>query len=336
MWPSPKAMLQSEFKGSLPIVYSRLAVSAEAKPQLERYIFMTYGGLRELSNYAIHQDRVVEIASDSNVSEKVVLDMKEILFAFPVTAMSDLEPHLNRIRDDVKKQRLTSAQKQDILPVERWLSLTIDDIVDFGRKQSLLNIDATVVTRTGHVLCGTIKHYNADAIYMQINGQIVTVYSHGLYRLDIKTMLAKPLKLQWNTMIESLKNQPFKFITYTDEGPIELSQIETTPNTVMGNAKIEERLLLERQRILFAYSSRATVNPEGWEDVDEQELQPIENLDFKSARNTRLKVITRAGHVLTGKIKNIDADAIYMQIKKQKVIVFRHGLISFQYTDPIS
>ena len=335
MWPSPKAMLQSEFKGSLPIVYSRLAVSAEAKPQLERYIFMTYGGMRELSNYAIHQDRVVGIVSDSNVNEEVVLDMKEILFAFPVTAMSDLGPHLNRIRDDVKNKRLTSAQKQDILPVERWLSLTIDDIVDFGLKQSLLNIDATVVTRTGHVLCGTIKHYNADAIYMQINGQIVTVYSHGLYRLDIKTMLAKPLKLQWNTMIESLKNQPFKFITYTDEGPIELSQIETTPNTVMGNAKIGKRLL-ERQHILFAYSSRATVNPEGWEDVDEQELQPIENLDFKSARNTRLKVITRAGHVLTGKIKNIDADAIYMQIKKQKVIVFRHGLISFQYTDPIS
>ena len=337
IWPSAKAILQSEFESSLPIVYSRLAVSAEANPQLERHIFMTYGGRRELSNYAIHQDRVVGITSDSNASEKVVLDMKEILFAFPVTAMSDLGPHLNRIRDDVKNKGLTSIPKQDVLPVEQWLRLPIDDRVDFVFKQSLLDIDATVVTRAGHVLCGTIKHYNADAdaIYMQINGQIVTVYSHGLYRLDIKTMLAKPLKLQWNTMIESPKNQPFKFITYNDEGPIELSQIETTPNTVMGSAKIEERLL-ERQQILFAYSSRATVNSEDWENVAEQELQPIENLDLKEARNTRLRLITRVGHVLTGKVTNTDTDAIYMRIRKQPVIVFRHGLVSFQYTDPVS
>ena len=181
-WPSAEAMLQFGLKGGLPIIYSRLSASTEASPRLEHYKFMTYCGLKELSEYEIDGDLVLGIDPDRDSNKDVLWERTEILFAFPATAMLDLEPHINEIDDSVKNQGLK--------PVQKLCARQVQNCLDRYKKaphsehRFLSNIDARVVTRTGHVLRGTLKSFNDDAIYIQINGQTVTVYMHGLYDLS--------------------------------------------------------------------------------------------------------------------------------------------------------
>ena len=171
--------------------------------------------MRELSEYEIQQSKMVGIDADSN--KEIELPMEEILFAFPASAMSSLQPYLNNIQNDVKNQRLTSVPKEEALQVMNWLQyfnniqndvknqrLTsvpkgdgsqvmdwLQSKVKCGNIDSkywvLPNIDATVVTRVGHVLRGVLKSFTNEAIYMQINDQLVTVYMHGLYKLNTPT-----------------------------------------------------------------------------------------------------------------------------------------------------
>ena len=79
-WPSAEVMLQKELIGDLPIVYSRIPVSietiahlgfdsenhdfAQAMPRLENYVFVTYQGLIELSEYKkIDENSVTGVGS---------------------------------------------------------------------------------------------------------------------------------------------------------------------------------------------------------------------------------------------------------------------------------
>ena len=324
-------MLQSEFKEGLPIVYSKLPILAEAKPQLEPYKFMTYNGLRELSKYEIREGTVTGTVPDSNGNGEVIWDMKEILFAFPVTAMTDLEPHINEICDDVKNTEIKLVQKQ----VKERLQLYVDNTENPNFNQRLLpDIAATAVTRAGHVLRGTVKSFNDDAIYMQINGQTVTVYMHGLYELNTTEMLL---------------SVPHKFMTYDEVR--ELSKYEIREGKVTGTAPGSSgngEVIWDMEEILFTFPAAAMTDLEPHineicDDVKNTEIKPVQkqvkdwlqlyvdntenpNFNQRFLPDIEVTAVTHAGHVLRGTLGRFSADAIYMRINGRRVTVYTHSL----------
>ena len=202
-WPSDEAMLQKEFIGDLPIVYSRIPVSVEtidhlrldsedyvsvqAKPRLENYVFVTYQGMRVLSDYETDESCVTGVEVNSAAED--ILDLKEILFAFPTIAMSSLENNINSIQNDVKNQKLQPVSRQDAFSTKCWLfdqTLDLQTRVENSNSNHwcLPDIEAIVVTRAGHELNGKLKSFNDNAIYMEINDHIVTVYMHGIFKLE--------------------------------------------------------------------------------------------------------------------------------------------------------
>ena len=205
-WPSAEVMLQKELIGELPIVYSRIPVSvetigdlgfdsesyasAQTKPRLERYIFVTYQGTRELLEYEIDENSITGIGTNSEEDEIVTLELKEILFAFSAPTMFSLQSCINPTRDDVKNLQLEPVSKQEAFPTRDWL---FEEMSGLRTRKEVSNLEhllltnteaIIIVTRAGHELRGIPKSFNDNAIYMEINDHIVTVYMHGIFKLE--------------------------------------------------------------------------------------------------------------------------------------------------------
>ena len=323
IWPSSEVLLRSCLKDGLPIVYSRLSVSAETKPRLDPYKFVTYDGMRELSEYEVQQSNWVGIDAESTSKEEVELPLEEILFAFPITSMSSLQPHLNHIEYAVKNQMLTPVPKEKSFQVMDWLQLEVKDENSDSKHWPLQNIDATVVTRAGHKLSGKLKSFTDDVIYMEIENQIVTVYMHGIYDLNTAAML---------------KSETYIFMTY--DGERKLSNHEMVGGVVVGTDLLisgNEKVLLDVEEILFAFpvTSMPTLQVHLnniRDDVKNQRLTSIpkhENPKFENNQLTKqseIEIVTRAGHVLQGTVKKVHKEAILVQIGQETVKVFWHGL----------
>ena len=212
-WPSAEVMLQQELIGDLPIVYSKMPVSvetighlgfdsenhtfAQVMPRLENYVFVTYQGMIELSEYEIDENSIMGVEVNSTVEN--ILDLKEILFAFPMPAVSGMQNHINRIRDDVRNLMLEPVSKQDAFPTTDWLFEEISELQTRVENSNyehwfLSNTEAIVVSRAGHELQGKLKSFNNNAIYMEINEDIVTVYMHGIYEIKRKAHSKKRKK----------------------------------------------------------------------------------------------------------------------------------------------
>ena len=339
IWPSAEAILQSGLKkGMLPIVYSRSSTLTESRSQLERYIFMTYEGMREFVNYEIHENKIVGIDPSTNSNEKVVLDTEKILFAFPPTAMSNLRflLFLEPIQDDVINQTLTPVPKEESYQVKDWLRLYAQTIEDSDSKHWILpDIEATAVTRAGHVLLGTLKSFNDNAIYMQIDGQVVTVYMHGLYTLDT---------------VEMLDSKPYIFMTY--DGMRKLLKHERYEDIVIGIEDSEsdsnKKVVLDLKEILFAFPATTgsdlplyhrdlpdDVKKLKLERVQKEKTFQVDDQLLKSRKQNGIyaEAITLTGHVLRGIIENYGDEAIYMLINGETVIVYRHGLLEFDWLE---
>lgn len=322
IWPAREAILQSAIQGALPVVYSELSPSEPIKPRMEPYLFMTDDGMKKLSEYKIDQDSITGTNLNSRNNEKIVLAMMEIVFAFPTTSMPDLELQLNNLDEDVKNQKLTRVAELDTVQVQKWLQKHAIPTENLDSEHWFLpDIDATVVTRTGHILQGTLKSFNNDAIYMQINGQTVIVYRHGLHTLSAWSLKPKRQQMkQWRAMVEGSKYASFKFMTI--EGVIELENIKTDPNTVKGVPKEKKQQVeINKEDILFAYGDAASATVEPLESSNGTEANRIIPNDYTI-------VITRSKHILRGLQTSYDDDAIYLRIgDKASVIVFRHGLL---------
>ena len=339
IWPSAEAILQSGLKeGMLPIVYSRSPTLTESRSQLERYIFMTYEGMTEFVNYEIQENKIVGIDPRTDNNEKVVLDLKEILFAFPPTAMSSLRflCFLEPIQDDVINQTLMPVPKEESYQVKDWLRLHVQTIEDSDSKHWILpDIEAIAVTRAGHVLLGILKSFNDNAIYMQIDGQVVTVYMHGLYTLDT---------------VKMRDSKPYIFMTY--DGTRKLLKHERYQDIVIGIEEPEsdsnKKVALDLKEILFAFPATTgsdlplyhsdlpddVKNPKLERSQKEKTFQVDDQL-LKSGKQNGINVeaTTRTGHVLRGIIENYSDEAIYMLINGEIVIVYRHGLLELDWLE---
>ena len=213
IWPSPEAMLPFCFNEGLPIVYTKVLPAQEATSRFESYTFVTYDGKRQLAKYEVHRDGTKVTGYDDCRNVRVELNRQEILFAFPAFSQPDVN-----LRDDVKNQNLTPVSKDEKIEVHHWLWLESGATADpHSNYRFLPDIEATAITRAGHVLAGVMKSISDDAIYMQIREQTVVVFLHALYELNTASML---------------QSEPFTFVT--DGGIIELSKHETRGNRVIG------------------------------------------------------------------------------------------------------
>ena len=196
-WPSVGTMLQKELIGGLPIVYSPLPVTLETiqteekiqmESQLTPYMFVTYEGTVELSEYEIDTNIFTGFTGANSIKE---IPVNEILLAFPSSAKSVLQ---SRYKIDTKRYRSNRAEVLNLEPttkryqIKDWIlegrpllkTLTEESNSGFH----ILEIGVvTVVTRAGHVLYGELKYFSDVALYLEIQGEIVTVYAHGIYML---------------------------------------------------------------------------------------------------------------------------------------------------------
>ena len=313
-WPSIETMLQSSLEGALPIVYSKSLGSAEVVPQLAPYKFMTYDGIKELSKYEVCKDKIVGTNIDRENGAKNVLEIEEILFAFPTTEISNLELYLN---DNVKDQDFTREPKPDPSQFKNWLWLCADLTGDLHSKHWFLpNIDATIVTRAGHVLQGTLKSFNDDAIYMQINEQTITVYMHGLYKISINTELSS------------------EYFVMTSDGAKIVLKPEIYRDKVVGTGPhggISEETELPMDNVLFI-SQTTNLKPKYINDLQDKKVSRVDDrlLESTKLRHTKAQVITIAQQVLQGYIRDYDDSSIYMQIGEGAVILHRRCIYNFK------
>ena len=250
----------------------------------------------------------------STGKEKVILENKEILFAFQASSMRALKPHLN-----VSNKGLPPLSKQDTLEFDNErVKLKANSIVE-------------IVTRAGHVLRGTIKSSDKEAILIKINNKTVEVFWHGLHDLEVKRK-AKNEKAVGK--FEMLHSKPHIFMTYN--GIRKLSKYETRDDKVIGS-KGKEKIVLDNKEILFAFPATSMSALQDHlnntrNDVKNQKLTSVpkhEPLKFKNIQLTKqseVEIVTRAGHVLQGTVKNVDKEAIFVQIGQETVKVFWHGL----------
>ena len=138
--------------------------------QSETYqpVLITYEGPIETS-------QILEVGSyqlrvSINGDEQIV-DKDSILFTCSATAWSALGPHL-QIKNDVKEERLQAVKEP-----KRRFNIKNTKINAVQNQQ----LQATVVTRSGHVLQGKVEFFDQYAIYMQIHEHAVIVYRHGLH-----------------------------------------------------------------------------------------------------------------------------------------------------------
>ena len=105
---------------------------------------------------------------DKKIYRKVI--EPDILFACSAITWKTLRDNI-QIREDVKRQSLSPIKSpKKVLKV-------LDTFLSSAQEKKASSF---AVTRVGHELYGTIENFDSDKIKMQISGEIVTVYRHGL------------------------------------------------------------------------------------------------------------------------------------------------------------
>ena len=319
-WRPAEVTLKDGLTDGLPIVYKRLPISVKAEAQSQNYKFMTYQhGVIELSVSEIvinvTENRQVEVLGFDTDEE---LREGTPLFAFP--AGGKAEPY--RLCDDLQDEVLLENEG---LAVKEWLQLYVDNKENLevehrmplrleGKEKGV--IEATAMTRTGHVLEGTLKSFNDYAIYMQIEKQIVVIYMNSLYELNTTEML---------------NSTPRKFMT--DDGLVELSKYEIYQNCLIGrqtDANSNRKVVRDMEKILFDFPATAELEP--CQIHNREGNQVVQNEDLRITKRNRddIRIVTRSGHVFQGKIKEFDQSHIEMEVGDLNVNIYRHGI--FQYS----
>ena len=119
-------------------------------------------------------DEPIELQQNTRKTYRVVghnginLLKRNILFAFPKSASSKLKSLLTDIDESIKKQEIKQGETYNIP----------DDSLSSTKEHQR---SMKVVTHCGHILGGTINHFDKFHIHMEINGETVIVYRHGLH-----------------------------------------------------------------------------------------------------------------------------------------------------------
>ena len=160
------------------------------------------------------------------------------------------------------------------------------------------------------------------------------VYRHGL--LNYEHLSESPFYLvKLDKMIQS---EPYVFIT--DQEDIKLSQIKPSSDEVTGITEEGKTRKVKKRTILVACPAKAWTEVKTKMGVAPQLKQVqksilLKDWILKSALDKQfgVRVIIRCGDILSGKIKNYDEIAIYLQIGEHVLGIYRHSLYSLSTTE---
>ena len=135
--------------------------------------FVTYSGITDLIKVSTKTYRLVGYDTKR---ERVLYSKISILFAFPKAKMPALKPYI-KIRAALKEQNLQPIQTR----AERF---HVDDALLAEATENASTV--TLVTRAGYILKGHIQRFDEYVLYMDIGGETVIVYRHGLYDFAVE------------------------------------------------------------------------------------------------------------------------------------------------------
>ncbi|MCY4554602.1 MAG: RNA chaperone Hfq [Candidatus Poribacteria bacterium] len=144
-------------------------------------------------------------------------------------------------------------------------------------------------------------------------------------------------------MLQQHFAQPVRFVTYKENK--DLSDIETSAYDLTGVDSKGRKISLTKFEILFAFPkeemSALKSHVQVIKQLKDRSLQPVEGYKnrFQVAdkllrqvkkSKSNVKVVVRAGHVLSGWIQHFDKYVLYMRVAEKVVVVYRHGLFDFK------
>ena len=133
----------------------------------EQVRVISFNGTKYLSQ--IKCDKYYLKGEDKN-KNRISLPKIEVLFAFARENMSAVKPFIKKI---------TPLKNQHLQPVEVHTNrFQIADKLLTQVKES--NSKVKVVTRSGNVVRGLIKHFDKTVLYMLVGEKDVVVFRHGL------------------------------------------------------------------------------------------------------------------------------------------------------------
>ena len=152
-------------------------------------------------------------------------------------------------------------------------------------------------------------------------------------------------KENWDAdrMLDQFFAQPVCFATYA--GLKDLSQVKIKEHDLTGVNAEGAKTTLTKLEILFAFPKekmsavkphvqiRRELKDEGLQPVDayRNRFQVADKLLRQVKENeSQVKVVTRAGYVLNGKVQHFDKYVLYMRVGEKVVVVYRHGLFGFK------
>lgn len=160
----------------------------------------------------------------------------------------------------------------------------------------------------------------------------------------VKSSVARqPPKLkvepQWISMIQSGNSKSITFVTYSQVE--ELLEIKISGDKIIGVNPSGYEQMLEESHLLFACSTEAWLEVEPYIEplsyVRSEQLHPPHNqnqrlevantiLTLAQQEQNLVSLVTRYGHLLEGTLESFDKDAIYMQIREHRVVVYRRNI----------
>ena len=164
--------------------------------QSEMHLFVTYDS-DEPKELKQNMSEPYKVVGHNNTGAEVVLFKRDILFAFPTSAKTELKSFLTDIDENVRKQKIKQGDTYNIQD-------------DFFSSAKLRNHSIKVVTHLGHMFCGTIDYFDKYHIHMQFNKHTVIVYRHGLYSAkkanEKQAMNIFVTNLSYSTLESDLEN----------------------------------------------------------------------------------------------------------------------------------
>ncbi len=151
-------------------------------------------------------------------------------------------------------------------------------------------------------------------------------------------------KENWNAdqMLSQFFAQPVRFITYT--GIKDLAEVEASQYDIKGTDTKGAKIKFTKLDILFAFPKEKmpVLKPhvKVRRPLKNKNLQPVEiyenqfrvsdkRLTQVKENRSKVEVVARTGHVLSGWIQHFDKHVLYMRVGEKVVIVYRHGLFGF-------
>ena len=165
--------------------------------------FYLHGRILELTDIKTHiYDRVCGIDRDG---ENRLLHKEDILFAFPVEKLLDVEPYINIFQPikNLKLERKTVTQN----------SFSVDD----DKLDSVVGHYIALVTRDGHEIQGELQAFDRYHLFMRVGKKVVLIYRNGLFgfREEVASSLTQ------NNALDELRKKREKWVEANRENGFE-------------------------------------------------------------------------------------------------------------------